>query len=131
MENEENKPRIAVVRKVVLDLLNEIGIKSAPVYMRDVLKHLKTQGVRIEFYEIDFGEGRKGIQVTDLGAENDLIIAVNKNQHEHSKRFTIGHELGHYFLKHNSFRQKEQVHIFAIQSGNLYYMIFFARWQKN
>ncbi len=112
MENEENKPRMAVVRKIALDLLNEIGIKSAPVYIRDILKHLKAQGIEVEFYERDFGEGRKGVQLTDLRTEDDLIIAINKNQHEHSKRFTAGHELGHYFLKHNKHRHEHCVDIF-------------------
>ena len=33
--------------------------------------------------------------------ENDkIVICVNSDHHEHRKRFTIAHELGHYFL-HN------------------------------
>lgn len=112
MENEENKPRITVVRKIALNLLSKIGIKSAPVYVRDILKHLIAQGIKVEFYERDFGEGRKGIQITDPEKESDLIIAINKNQHEHSKRFTAGHELGHYFLKHNKHRHEHCVDIF-------------------
>lgn len=32
--------------------------------------------------------------------ENRKLIGINKNYHIHNKRFSIGHELGHYFLGH-------------------------------
>ena len=31
---------------------------------------------------------------------DDMLIGLNKNHHEHRQRFSLGHELGHYLLKH-------------------------------
>ena len=36
----------------------------------------------------------------------DVIIAVNPNQHLHRQRFTLGHELGHYFCH---FRDQDEL----------------------
>lgn len=35
-------------------------------------------------------------------ADNDYLITVNANHHENRQRFTIAHELGHYFLRHGN-----------------------------
>jgi len=31
---------------------------------------------------------------------NNMLIGLNKSHHEHRQRFSLGHELGHYLLKH-------------------------------
>lgn len=35
-------------------------------------------------------------------SENNYVITVNGNHHENRQRFTIAHELGHYFLGHGN-----------------------------
>lgn len=117
MENEKIRPRINVVRKVALNLLKGMDVKCAPVYIRDIFKYLKEQGIEVEFYERDLGDGYRGLQITDPEEENDLIIAINKNQHENSKRFTVGHELGYYFLKHNQHRHI--YHLDVLEAGKI------------
>ena len=53
-----------------------------------------------EIYELDsLNQNHRGV-FFNLKEEKRKLIGINKNFHEHNKRFSIGHELGHYFLDH-------------------------------
>lgn len=102
MESDLNKPRIVLARNAARGILKEIFFDAPPIQIKEIVAHLKTErGLRIEIFERDLGKGGRGIQITESTPEGDnLIIAYNKNQHIHSKRFTVAHELGHFILGH-------------------------------
>jgi Zn-dependent peptidase ImmA (M78 family) len=71
------------------DVLNECGFSEPPV-------------------PVELIPGRFGIQLCQLSGSDDIfgaivrkaedvVIAVNPSQHQNRQRFTIAHELGHYF----------------------------------
>lgn len=71
------------------EVLKECGVNSRPIPLERILAHYSIQKVRLEASSDIFGAiVRKGSQVT---------IAVNPSQHPNRQRFTIAHELGHYF----------------------------------
>jgi len=102
MEDNLNKSRITFARNVAKDILQEMGNPIIPVEINAVVEFLrKIRGVDIEIYKRDLGVGTRGIQVTEKNNAGDiLIIAYNKEQHVHSQRFTLAHELGHFILGH-------------------------------
>lgn len=53
-----------------------------------------------EIFELEsMNENQRAI-VHFIPEENRKLIGLNKKYHIHNKRFSIGHELGHYFLNH-------------------------------
>ncbi len=81
-------------------LLLEAGMTSIPVPVDNVAEYL---GVKVA--EEDLGEECSGMLVQH---RDFSVIGVNANHHEHRKRFTIAHEIGHYML-HS--RAAEEVYI--------------------
>jgi Zn-dependent peptidase ImmA (M78 family) len=77
------------IQKTIEQLLEQMNILIPPVEIRRV-----AQNINIKVYEEELGDisgliYREGSQV---------IIGVNSGHHENRKRFTIAHEIGHFFL---------------------------------
>jgi len=81
-------------------------------YARNLLERFKsTTGSKIE-YEVPIIDITKylGFHIENLDSMADhhsaiiypdnMLIGLNKNHHEHRQRFSLGHELGHFLLKH-------------------------------
>lgn len=51
--------------------------------------------------------------------DNKPIILINGNQHIHRKRFTIAHELGHFFLNHTDGVHIDKKLFFRNQTSSL------------
>jgi Zn-dependent peptidase ImmA (M78 family) len=81
-------------------------------HARNLLKRFKSAtGPKIE-YEVPIIDIAKylGFHIENLDSMADhhsaiiypdnMLIGLNKNHHEHRQRFSLGHELGHYLLKH-------------------------------
>jgi Zn-dependent peptidase ImmA (M78 family) len=87
-----------VRRKYIQSLVNQIlssnNIESAPVDLGRITKALE-----IEVIKQDADDKIAGFLVKDFDNKNALI-GVNKKHHLNRQRFTIAHEIGHYFL-HN------------------------------
>jgi len=80
-------------RMTAADVLKECGIRRRPIPLERILRHYSIQKVRLEGSADIFGAiVRKGRRVS---------IGVNPSQHPNRQRFTIAHELGHYFC-HNA-----------------------------
>jgi len=71
------------------DVLHECGIISRPIQLETIL-----QCYNIEHVDLPAGADIFGALVRRNGR---TIIAVNPNQHPNRQRFTIAHELGHFF----------------------------------
>jgi len=81
-------------------------------HARNLLERFKSAiGPKIE-YEVPIIDIAKylGFHIENLDSMADhhsaiiypdnMLIGLNKNHHEHRQRFSLGHELGHYLLKH-------------------------------
>jgi len=85
------KPRIGFSRNRARKLLTQHSIASPPVPPELILRH---EGLEVR-YSKNMGRRSSGIF---FPSRKQLI--VNANHHIHRQRFTIAHELGHYFLNH-------------------------------
>jgi len=96
MEEQNNKPRIGFARQTARKLLADVGIKSPPILIRDIINHIKEEK-DLSIYPWAFGNDTDGIQITE---GDTATIGYNKAQHPHRQRFTIAHEIGHLLLGH-------------------------------
>lgn len=70
-------------------VLKECDITTRPIPLEKILKHYDIQQVELPASEDIFG--------AIVRKNGRVIIAVNPGQHPNRQRFTIAHELGHYF----------------------------------
>ena len=81
-------------------------------HARNLLKRFKSAaGLKIE-YEVPITDIAKylGFHIENLDSmadhhsaiiyPDDMLIGLNKSHHPHRQRFSLGHELGHYLLRH-------------------------------
>ena len=83
--------RAQFVTKMVRKVLADSQIKDPPV---DLVRILKVQGIQYEEVE-DFPDSVDALIIED---GEKVYAAVNARQHLHRRRFSLAHELGHYFL---------------------------------
>lgn len=82
------------VRQMARKILAESKIKAPPV---DLLQILSSHGIAYEEVD-DFPDTVDALFIEDNGR---VYAAVNASQHLHRRRFSLAHELGHYFLHRN------------------------------
>lgn len=80
------------IRTVVARLLATSNIQSAPVPVEKI-----AQSLGVEIRKSPAEETLSGFILRD-SRTGKATIGVNSSQHRNRQRFTIGHELGHYFL---------------------------------
>lgn len=86
--------RTQFVRKMANKVLKDSKITAPPV---DLLTILRAHGIKYEEVE-DFPETVDALIIED---GTSVYAAVNARQHLHRQRFSLAHELGHYFLHRN------------------------------
>jgi Zn-dependent peptidase ImmA (M78 family) len=75
-------------------LVSRFRVRKPAVDVQSIAKHL---GLRIA--ELNLGNECSGLLITQPGLTP--CIVVHEQHHEHRKRFTIAHEIGHFVLKHH------------------------------
>jgi Zn-dependent peptidase ImmA (M78 family) len=70
-------------------VLEECGIYDRPINLEKIIKHYGILKVDLPANDDIFG--------AIVRQQGHVIIAVNPNQHPNRQRFTIAHELGHFF----------------------------------
>jgi Zn-dependent peptidase ImmA (M78 family) len=85
MATRSNQKLHALVRSLLRP-----GNDTPPI---DVTRIASEQGLTIRYEPME--ETVSGMLVI---RDDQRVIAVNRSHHEHRRRFTIAHELGHYFL---------------------------------
>lgn len=83
-------------------VLRECGITSRPVDLDKIIQRFGILKVDLPANDDIFG--------AIVRQQGHVIIAVNPNQHPNRQRFTIAHELGHYF-KHGYDSGKDVEHV--------------------
>lgn len=79
-------------KKLALDLLKTMGVKSFPV---DPITLSHKLGVKV--VESAFPDNISGALIKERGS--DPIIAINGKDSNNEKRFSCAHELGHYIYR--------------------------------
>lgn len=93
--------RAAFVRKMASKVLKESRIDTPPV---DLVAILRKHGIEYEQVE-DFPDSVDALIIED---DAKVYAAVNSRHHLHRRRFSLAHELGHYFL-HKDGRFEEPI----------------------
>jgi len=83
-------------------LVERLGINAPPVKVEEIAESLGLKVIRA-----DLGDEVSGLLVSD-GIEAQ--ICVQKRDSRPRQRFTIGHEIGHYYMRHQ-FENGEHVHV--------------------
>ena len=80
------------IRNLVEQILNNQKVVNAPIEVEDIA-HL--YGVKVQYEPTQ--DNLSGFLLRNL-KEHKAIIGVNQSHHPNRQRFTIAHELGHFFL---------------------------------
>jgi len=84
------------------ELVESMGLRKPFVDVRQI-----AASVGLNVVEDDLGDDISGALVTN--AEGTAVL-VQATHHEHRKRFTIAHEIGHFVLRHH-FTEGGHVHV--------------------
>jgi Zn-dependent peptidase ImmA (M78 family) len=93
---------IQTARRRAEELVGAVGIQCPPVDVNRIALHI---GVPIIHMELDGDVS--GLLTSRKGSS---VIVVRKGDHENRKRFTIAHEIAHFYLNHQ-FEAGEHVHV--------------------
>jgi len=88
---DATKKRIGYCRDMARKILHDTKMMMMPVPVEEIAKHY---GFQIKFLDQP-PDKFSGILLRDKKA-----IGINKHHHPVRQRFSLGHELGHYFLDH-------------------------------
>jgi Zn-dependent peptidase ImmA (M78 family) len=82
--------RRKLIRKIVEDVLKKTGITQPPVSVETIAKQIN---LRVRFEPFD---GNLSGCIVRQGGE--VTIGINSFHHKNRQRFTLAHEIGHFFL---------------------------------
>jgi Zn-dependent peptidase ImmA (M78 family) len=84
--------RRKLIRALAEGVLEKQHVKHAPVPIDRIVQSL---GIELKFDEVD--DDLSGFLFRDTDGKK-IVIGTNRNHHPNRQRFTIAHELGHFFL---------------------------------
>ena len=84
-----------LARKVINDYFKENPSIELPIPVEKIAIY---NG--FEMFDLESLDSNQRAIFFNSKEDNRKLIGLNKNYHIHNKRFSIGHELGHYFLGH-------------------------------
>jgi Zn-dependent peptidase ImmA (M78 family) len=119
-ENYDEKPRKVFAKSLANKLIEEIGFLEPPISLQKVIDYLQEKN-KIQIVMHDTGENISGFIAYDYDEGIEYaIIAINENHGWFRKRFTIAHEIGHFFLQHKGSSipkniQESEAHTFAAE----------------
>lgn len=96
-EHAYEKKRVGLARKQARNLMERYKKTTGTeidyeVPITDIAKYL---GFHVEYLD-SMADHHSAIIYAD-----NMLIGLNRNHHPHRQRFSLGHELGHYLLKHS------------------------------
>ncbi|MBE5806404.1 MAG: ImmA/IrrE family metallo-endopeptidase [Clostridiales bacterium] len=101
-----NQKRTQELEELASQILFNNDMYKIPV---NLLKIAKNCGITV--YDTDFEKlGNKNVSGAIRYVDNNFSILLNKNEPEERKRFTLAHELGHFFLDNNILKSSK-IHI--------------------
>lgn len=85
--------------------LEYIGYKTGPVNLEEICKHLL---INVEFTNSDIIND-EGFPILGTANFDRKIIQINLHKNKFRERFTIAHEIGHFFLNHELYLSSENI----------------------
>lgn len=98
MMHSEGK-HIGYARQKARTVLQEYFTKNPPERLPIPVREI-AEFHGFEIYELKTMNKHQRAIKQDVQSEGRKLIGLNANYHRHNQRFSIGHELGHYFLGH-------------------------------
>lgn len=89
-------------KRTAEQVLKDCGITSRPVALDEIIRHYGILQVELPANADIFG--------AIVRQHGQVVIAVNPNQHPNRQRFTIAHELGHFF-SHEYEKEEDVEHV--------------------
>lgn len=110
----KNKMSLEEIEDLTYHILFNYDMLVPPV---DVIDIAEKNG--IDVYEADLSDYEEPISgaIKYDKKTKKFEILINKNDNIQQKRFTIAHELGHYYL-HKSILENDEIHVDTMFSGN-------------
>jgi Zn-dependent peptidase ImmA (M78 family) len=93
------KKRVGYPREYARKLLNEYFVLDPPFRLPIPIEKF-SQFHGFEIYSLDDLFLDQRALKMEIKEEGRKLIGLNAKHHRHSQRFSIGHELGHFFLGH-------------------------------
>jgi Zn-dependent peptidase ImmA (M78 family) len=93
---------ILAARRRAETLVQRLGLVEPPV---DVVAIAQSLGIQV--VTTNLGDDISGLLITRDGA---TTICIEKSHHIRRRRFTLAHEIGHFYLRHQ-FEPGEHVHV--------------------
>lgn len=97
--NLEEKKRLGYIRSLARKVIKEYFQNKPPKILPIPIKEI-AEFNEFEVFDLDTLNDNQNAIVYFLPDENRKLIGLNRKYHIHNKRFSIGHELGHYFIGH-------------------------------
>ena len=94
-----DKKRIGYCRDMARKILSKYGEVKHPI---DIFKIAEEEGFDVK--SLNQPKGFSGILNAELKA-----IGINENHHPHRQRFSISHEMGHYYLGHPPVQELQHI----------------------
>lgn len=88
---ESNKKRVGYCREMARKVLHETNLMQVPIPVEDIATH---SGFRVVLLD------QPPEKFSGILHRGKKAIGINKHHHPVRQRFTLAHELGHYFLDH-------------------------------
>lgn len=96
-EDQSNSPKLKEARHIVASLLKAINITEAPVVLNDICKQIKKTS-DLTVHGTDRLSGN--IDAVLKRVDNKVFILYNTSKPINRQRFSIAHELGHFYMGH-------------------------------
>ncbi|MEI5679530.1 MULTISPECIES: ImmA/IrrE family metallo-endopeptidase [unclassified Mesorhizobium] len=111
-EIEDGSARVSVpyltaeqIEKSAQEILEQVGYKSGPVDLEKICSMLS---INLQFSE-QLIEDEDGTPILGSANFDRKSITINSHANSNRERFTLGHEIGHFCLKHDRYLRSETI----------------------
>ncbi len=108
------------IQKKVQSILDSIEYEGVAV---DLKKVCSTLSIELKYSAVDVQDD-DGNSILGSANFDRKIIQINLHDNEHRERFTLGHEIGHFYLEHGKFLKSESIIERDLFFGNMAYKTF-------
>lgn len=97
-----DKPREGFAKEQARNLIKKFNITKYPIDLLNILDIKNYKYIEVNNWE-------NNINALLIHKNNCIYLAVNGNHHDHRKRFSIAHEIGHLILNHDLTYYKREI----------------------
>lgn len=102
-------PRFQFARRKARELLNEVGVRNAPIPVQELVSHLNAT-IRYSPYEGSLSG------MVHRRSDGTSVIGINSQHHQVRQRFTIAHEIAHLVLHTDEILHVDDRYLIGLRS---------------